>query len=261
MKKLNVVFLVLIFAVSLFVYGCSNSTDPGDTGTLGKVSMTVVYTPLAVSGLQKSGSVNAVDSIKITRVRVVLRNIKLKAEDYNEVEMEHEENGINSTKKLAPFVLDLNLSGAMQQISISNIPFGTYNRFEFQIHKVSQSEIDTLSASQKATFADFLSGDRFSIIIDGNLYKNGQSTATAFTYKSRINVEFEKTLSPNLVISQTQTTFNLTLQISSAGWFLDQNKSLLDPTNPNNFSVIENNLKSFLKAFKDNNKDGKEDSN
>ena len=173
--------------------------------------------------------------------------------------MEHEENGINSTKRLAPFVLDLNLSGAMQQISISNIPFGTYNKFKFEIHKVSQSEIDTLSVSEKATFADFLSGDRFSIIIDGNLYKNGQSTATAFTYKSRINVEFEKTLSPNLVISQTQTTFNLTLQISSASWFLDQNKSLLDPTNPNNFSVIENNLKSFLKAFKDNNKDGIED--
>lgn len=257
MKKINVVFLVLIFAVSLFVYSCSNSTDPGDTGTLGKVSTTVVYTPLAVSGLQKSGSVNAVDSVKITRVRVVLRKIKLKAEDNNEVEMEHEEDGHNSTKKLAPFVLDLNLSGAMQQISISNIPFGTYNKFKFEIHKVSQSEIDTLSVSQKATFADFLSGDRYSIIIDGNVYKNGQ--ATAFTYKSKVDVEFEKTLSPNLVISQTPTIFNLTLQVSSAGWFLDQNKSLLDPTNPNNFSVIENNLKSFLKAFKDNNKDGKED--
>lgn len=261
MKKINVVFSVLIFAVSLFLYSCSNSTDPVPTGTTNKISMNAVYTTKAVSGLQKSGSVNAVDSIKITRVRVILRNIKLKAEDNNEVEMEHEENGINSTKKFAPFVLDLNLSGAMQQISISNIPFGTYNKFKFEIHKVSQSEIDTLSALQKATFVDFLSGDRFSIIIDGNIYKNGQSTATAFTYKSKINVEFEKTLSPNLVISQTQTTFNLTLQISSAGWFLDQNNFLLDPTNSNNFSVIENNLKSFLKAFKDNNKDGKEDSN
>jgi len=257
MKKLNVVFLALIFAVSLFVYGCSNSTEPVDTGALGKVSTTVVYTPLAVSGLQKSGSVNAVDSIKLTRVRVVLRNIKLKADDDDEVEMEHEENGNNSTKKLAPFVLDLNLSGVMQQISISNIPFGTYDEFKFKIHKISQSEIDTLSASEKATFADFLSGDRYSIIIDGNLYKNGQSTS--FTYKSRINVEIEKTLSPKLVISQSQTTLNLTLQVSSAGWFLDQNNALLDPTDPNNFSVIENKLQSFLKAFKDNNKDGKED--
>lgn len=259
MKKIKVVFLALIFAVSLFVYGCSNSTDPDSIGTTGNISMTAVYTTKAVSGLQKSGSVNAVDSIKITRVRVVLRKIKLKAEDNNEVEMEHEENGHNSTKKLAPFVLDLNLSGAMQQISISNIPFGTYNKFKFEIHKVSQSEIDTLSASQKATFVDFLSSDRYSIIIDGNLYKNGQSAGTSFTYKSKINVEFEKTLFPPLVISQTPTIFNLTLQISSAGWFLDENNFLLDPTNLNNFSVIENNLKSFLKAFKDNNKDGKED--
>ena len=257
MKKLNVVLIVTVFAVSLFVYGFSTSTDPGDTGTTSKVSMNVIYTPLAVSGLQKSGSINAVDSIKLTRVRVVLRNLKLKAEDDKEVEMEHEENGNNSTKKLAPFVLDLNLSGVFQQISVSNIPFGSYNRFKFQIHKVSQGEIDTLSVSEKATFTDFLNSDRYSIIIDGTVYKNGQ--VVTFTYRSKINVEIEKTLSPELVINQTQTTLNLTLQVSSAGWFLDQNNSLLDPSDPNNFSVIENKLKNFLKAFKDNNRDGKED--
>src|SRR3972149_2077471 len=259
MKKLNVVLIVTVFAVSLFVYGCSTSTDPGDTGTTSKVSMNVIYTPLAVSGLQKSGSINAVDSIKLTRVRVVLRNLKLKAEDDKEVEMEHEENGNNSTKKLAPFVLDLNLSGVFQQISVSNIPFGSYNRFKFQIHKVSQGEIDTLSVSEKATFTDFLNSDRYSIIIDGSIYKDGQATAAAFTYKSKINVEIEKTLSPQLVINQSQTTLNLTLQVSSAGWFVDKSNSLLDPTDPNNFSAIENNLQSFLKAFKDNNRDGKED--
>jgi len=249
----------LLFFTVFYLIGCSNSTDPVDTATSGNVTMSAIYTPQPVSGLNKSTSVNAVDSIKLTRVRVVLRNIKLKAEDNEEVEMEHEENGNNSTKKLAPFVLDLNLTGAMQQLSISNVPFGTYNRFKFQIHKVSQGEVDTLSASEKAMFTDFLNGDRYSIIIDGNIYKDGQATAAAFTYKSKINVEIEKTLSPQLVINQSQTTLNLTLQVSSAGWFVDKSNSLLDPTDPNNFSVIENNLQSFLKAFKDNNRDGKED--
>ena len=225
--------------------------------------MSTLYTSQSASALPKTSSVTAIDSIKLTRIRVILRNVRLKSEDSSDVEMEHSNTsdnnsgGDDSTQKLKPFVLDLNLTGGLQQVSLTNVPLGTYDRFKFQIHKVNQTEIDSLSASEQAAFADFLNGGNYSIIIEGTTYKNNQ--ATQFTYKSEINVEIEKTLNPPLTITQSQTTFNLTLEISSASWFVDQNNSLLDPTNPSNFTVIEHNLKSFLKVFKDNNHDGKED--
>lgn len=252
----------VLLVAAFYLAGCSNGSNPVASASVssGNVSMTAVYTSQAVAGLNKNGSVNAVDSIEISRVRVVLRNIRLKSSENEEVEMEGEDSsghGSNSVRKLAPFVLDLNLTGAMQQISISNVPAGTYNRFKFQIHKVSQSDIDSLTAAEQATFADFLNGGSYSIIVDGTLFKNGQGTS--FTYKSKIDVEIEKNLNPPLVIGQGSTNINLTLMVSSGGWFVDQANTLLDPTDPNNFSVIDNNLKNLLKAFKDNNKDGKED--
>ncbi len=265
MKKTLLWGIGLFLFASFYWLGCNNATNPvgSNSSSAGKVSMSAVYTPQAVTGMKKNSSVNAVDSITITRVRVVLRNIKLKAEDdENEVEMETEDHGDNNksnddSSKLAPFVLELNLNGFTQQISISNVPFGTYDKFKFQIHRVNQNEISNLSAAEQAKFADFLSGERYSIIIDGNVYMNGQ--AKPFTFKSKIDAEFEIKLSPKLVVNQTQITLNITLGVSSAGWFVDSNGALVDPSDPNNANLINSNLKSFLHAFKDNNRDGKED--
>lgn len=266
MKKTLFWGIGLLLFVSFYWLGCNNATNPvgSNANSLGKVSMSAVYSPQPVTGMQKANSVNAVDSIRITRVRVVLRNIKLKAEDNeNEVEMETDDHGDKETDddsskaKLSPFVLELNLSGSTQQISISDVPFGTYDEFKFQIHRVNQNEISNLTPAEQAKFADFLSGERYSIIIDGNIYKNGQ--VTPFTFKSKIDAEFELKLSPKLVVNQTQITLNITLEVSSAGWFVDANGALVDPSDPNNAGLINSNLKNFLHAFKDNNRDGKED--
>ncbi len=266
MKKTLSWGIGLILFASFYWFGCNNATNPvgSNPNSIGKVSMSAAYTPKSVQGMQKSSSVSAVDSIKLTRVRVVLRNIRLKAEDDDhEVEMETEDHGDNKSgedsakAKLAPFVLELNLNGSTQQISITNVPFGTYDEFKFQIHRINQNEISGLPPAEQAKFADFLSGERYSIIIEGNVYKNGQ--VTPFTFRSKIDAEFELKLSPKFVVNQTQITFNLTLEVSSAGWFVDANGALVDPSDPNNASLINSNLKSFLHAFKDNDRDGKED--
>ena len=163
----------------------------------------------------------------------------------------------HSKQRLAPFVLDLSLTDTVQQISIDTIPNGTYDGVKFKIHRIDQNDIDSLSSAVQATFADFLSGNRYSVIIDGNYYQNGQ--ATPFTYKSKIDVEIELPINPPLVVDSTLSSINLTLQISSAGWFIDSNNTLIDPTDPNNASIIDHNLKSFLRAFKDNDRDCHQD--
>lgn len=261
MRRSLFVYAVGLIFFALYLVGCSSPVGPASSSP-GSVALSTIYSSSPISTMGKTSSVNAIDSIKLSRVRVIFRNIRIKSEENEEVEMNDEHSGDgssneNSTKKLKPFVLDLNLSGTMQQISLTDVPTGTYNRLKFQIHKVNKNEIDSLSASEQAAFTDFITGGNYSIILNGTVYKNGQ--ATAFTYKSEIDVEIEQNLVPPLTINQSQTNINLTLAVSSAGWFVDKNNNLLDPTDQQNFSVIENNLKSFLKAFKDNNKDGKED--
>ncbi len=276
MKRLWHLSFLLIFLTSLYWIGCTKSNNPltAPAGSPGQVTITAYLTNQRSTALQKISSTSSIDSISVTRVRVVLKDLKLKSENNKEVEMDHED-GINnhvydyhhfedssqigehSNLKLSPFVLDLSLTDSVQQISVDNIPNGTYNGVRFEIHRVDQDDIDSLSSSVQTTFTDFLTGTGYSVIIDGNYYKNGQSMP--FTYKSQIDAEIKMPINPPLVVDSSQTTVNLTLRISPDGWFVDSGNNLLDPTDPNNAYIIDQNLKNFLRAFRDNNRDCHED--
>ena len=276
MKKPLIWGIALLVIASLYWIGCTKSNNPvnSTSGTPGQVTMTAYFTQLGTSGLHKVSSTSSIDSIVVTRVRVVLKDLTLKSQDNEYIGMNHEDGTAHpeynssqaedttqicehSNQELAPFVLDLSLTDSVQQISIDNIPSGTYVAVKFEIHRIDQDEIDSLSSAEQATFADFLAGNRYSVIIDGNYYQNGQPTA--FTYKSQINAEIELPINPPLVVDSTSTTVNLTLRISSAGWFVDSNNNLLDPTDSTNAYIIDHNLQSFLTAYKDNNRDCEKD--
>lgn len=275
MKKALFLGIALILVTSLYWFGCSNSSNPvSATGLPGQVTVTAYLTQQANSSLHKISSTSSIDSITVTRVRVVLRDLRLKSENNEDIEMDHEDGtnnqtynynhfedsteiGEHSDQRQAPFVLDLSLTDTVQQIAIDTFPPGTYDGVKFEIHRVDQSDIDSLPPDVQATFADFLAGNRYSVIIDGNYYQNGQ--ATPFTYKSEIDAEIELPINPPLVVDSTQATVNLTLKINSSGWFFDSNNNLLDPTNSTNTYIIDHNLKSFLEAFRDNNRDCHED--
>lgn len=276
MKRSLIWGTALVIIASFYWIGCSKSTNPVNaaSGSPGQVTLTAYLSQQGVSGLRKVSSVNAIDSISVTRVRVVIEHLKLKSTNNEDVEMNHEDGtedhgynyghyedstqiGEHSCQKLAPFVLDLSLTDTVQQIAIDNIPSGTYDGVKFNVHRVEQDDIDSLPSTVQATFADFLAGDRYSVIIDGNYYQNGQ--ATPFTYKSKIDADIELQINPPLMVDSTQSTVNLTLQINSAGWFVDHSNTLLDPTDPNNAYIIDQNLESFLSAFRDNDRDCQKD--
>lgn len=94
----------------------------------------------------------AIDSLRITRARFVLRDIKYKTRSDS------------SHFRAAPFVLELNLSSAIQDISVAEVPFGTYRRIEFDVHRINTNDVGSLPAFEQAQFQDFLAGDRYSII-------------------------------------------------------------------------------------------------
>lgn len=244
-KKLTVVVPILLLLV-----GCS-VTDVGPTE--GQLSMTYKYTPLEVSASKMAygpATMNqqGVDSIRVSRTRFVLRDVKYKSQSDS------------GNFKADPFVLELNLTGQMQELSSAKVPFNTYRRIEFDVHRMEQSDVNKLPAADQPAFQDFLAGDRYSIIVSGTVYKSGLAPQS-FTFRSRVSAKQKTDLTPELVVNASNPVANVTMVVTSAGWFKSSSGALLDPTDQANENAISDNLKASIRVFKDNNKDGSKDSN
>lgn len=242
--------IAMAFAAIISISGCSDSTT--EPNSSGQINMTSQYSssdspsPMQFPKIYGSG-ISAVDSLIITRARFVIRDIKFKTQSDS------------SNFRATPFVLELDLSKVSQQMSVANVPFGTYRKIEFDVHRINSTEVNTLPTADQVPFQDFLVGDTFSIIITGTLYNAGQSAS--FTFRSRLNVKQKIDLSPEIVISEPSPAVNATMLISSGGWFKSSTGALLDPTDALNENTITDNLRASIKVFKDNNKDGSKDSN
>ena len=189
----------------------------------------------------------AIDSLRITRARFVLRDIKYKTQSDS------------SNFRETPFVLELNLSSAIQDISVAGVPYGSYRKIEFDVHRIETNDVNSLTTADQLQFADFVAGERYSIIVSGTIYTGGQSTA--FTFRSRVNAKQKIDMVPELLISQSSAGANATMLISSGAWFKSSSGALLDPNDGQNENTISDNLRASIKVFKDNNKDGSKDAN
>ncbi len=245
--------IILMITAFLFIasFGCSSSTtEPANSG---QINMTKQYSssdsPSSLSDMIiRRDFVSAsglIDSIHITRARFVLRDIKFKTQSDS------------SSFRATPFVMELNLSSAIQDMSVAGVPFGTYRKIEFDVHRINSSDVSVLPIIEQAQFQDFLVDERYSIIITGSTYTAG--IATSFTFRSRVNVKQKIDLDPVIVISQPSPAINATMLVSSGGWFKSSGGVLLDPADSSNENTISDNLRASIKVFKDNNKDGYKD--
>lgn len=231
----------------LLAIGCDNATEPTKMGGLSMTS----YHSRDVSGLGKivtgqEGS--TVDSVQLSRAIFLLRDIKFKTRG----------DADSCNFRTSPFVLELNLSGVVQEIGVQSAPFGTYRRVEFDIHRLDSAEYNALPASERLQFQEFMAGDRYSMIIDGVVYRKGQSPQN-FIFRSRVNAKQKIELDPLLVIDSGSPVANATLSINSVSWFRSSSGILLDPTDPKEENTISDNLSSAIRIHRDNNKDGKRD--
>jgi hypothetical protein len=186
------------------------------------------------------------DTLIITSAEVVLREIELKALETADCDVDPEPAGCEDIE-FGPVLVDLPLDPGAEQRFEVDLPAGTYQRIDFEVHKVTNDEED---AAFRAAHPDFVG---LSIRVRGTF--NG----SAFEYVTDLDVEQELTLSPPLVVDEAVST-NVTIRVDLATWFRNAAGTLVDPDTGNkgkpNESIIKNNIQKSFQAFEDEDGDG-----
>ncbi|MBK8983009.1 MAG: hypothetical protein IPM38_11950 [Ignavibacteria bacterium] len=228
-RKFSILTLAIIISAAGF-YGCnddSNITTPQASN-------------LSFSVMSSADSVGDSQGILILdTVKILIKDIKLNAANNNQ----------DSTNfKVGPFVLFLNLSSSVNEITTNIIPAGSYDKIKFEVHKLNDNE-----PVPDPEFAD--ANGRYSVIVKGRYLGN------YFVYKSTKSAHQILTFPNTMVITDTQLS-NITLLVKPYIWFIENNV-YLDPGDPSNSNDIDNNIKDNVnnnfKAFKDNDKNGIQD--
>jgi hypothetical protein len=235
---------------------CDSSSGPANTGSA--VSLAIATRPtaavLAPGGPQLSGAPVTYDDgtniLVINSVEMVVKEIELKRSEYpsqcdstaSDDQCEELESG--------PYLLDLPLSGGATSVVTVDVVPGTYDEFEFKIHKPEDDDSNAAFLAAHPTF------DGVSIRVTGTW--NG----AAFTYESDLNAEQEQDLVPPLVVTDAGTS-DFTLFIDIGTWFRTSGNMLIDPSSANkgnpNESVVTSNITQSFETFEDEDHDGDDD--
>jgi hypothetical protein len=189
------------------------------------------------------------NTLVINQVQLVLRKIELQRADAPAECTADVTDGCEELE-VGPLLVDVPLGtpGSARSFSVQLTP-GTYDKVEFQMHRVSSSN----DAAFEQANPD---------LSDASVRVTGTYNGSDFTYLGRFDAEMEFALNPALVASETAPT-DLTLFMDLGQWFRSAGGSLLDPSTANagqsNEGVVEQNIKSSLEAFEDEDHDGRDD--
>jgi hypothetical protein len=225
-------FAALFIFLLVLAIGCSDdSTITNPTGS-GNDNVTL--------------SVKSDESIADNPADVIITEAKALI---TEVELETEPSGTSQHIRVAPFVVNFNMSGTLISIASANIPAGSYNKIKFKIHKPEDTEVITDPEFRTGSSGN----ERYSFIVKGTY--NG----TSFIYRSRKSANL--VINFNSLINLQTSAKNITLLVNPSLWFKN-GSVVIDPNNSQNENTIDDNLKnSFKRAFRDDNKDGLPDDN
>jgi hypothetical protein len=246
----NAIILMLLGSLSFLVAACADSPTSASGGGTMRLSLKAISTPPAAAASRSlvPSAASAVDSVTLTRARLVLRDIRFHT---SEDSLDY---------RTAPLVLTVQPGSPLQEVSVRSVPPGTYREIEFEVHRIESTDVASLLPVQRAPFADFLAGERYSIILEGTVYPAGDGSGVPFTFRSRINERQEFSFDPGLSVSETQDAVNVTMLVDAGSWFRSADGlSIVDPRDPSETDQIENNLKSSIRVFEDNDRNGEDD--
>lgn len=231
--------IFLSILVSFGMMGCSSTTEPANTATVNFAGETEgSHAGAAFWGKGPVVTAGGVicDSIEITRVRFLLSSVKLHVE------------GNDTTKdgelKTGPFVAEFT-PGLSKIFSTVTLPSGTYEKIKFEIHKFPSSIASTYL--NDPVFADFVTSQRSTVIVEGKVWGTGVTIPVNFVYKSNITANLS-TKFPGTITLGPGTTNTLAMIFSPMLAF--KGTFVLDPRDSNNSKDIDDYLKAAIKALK-----------
>lgn len=224
MKKSIASLLILFF--SLTIISCSSSSEPVANNT--SLSFTLDKTTL---------NKTTADEIFLESAKILIKDIKFRQSSND-----------STNFKAGPLVVQLKLDGAVTEVGVVDLPQGNYNKVKFRIHKPDETESIPDSEFREGQSADL----RYSVIVKGK-FNN-----ISFVYKSSKTATQDVDFQSPLYVSSSEVN-NVTLLVDVGTWF-KKDGQILNPSLVANHNDIDNNIKvSFKKAYKDNNKDGRQD--
>lgn len=221
----------LVVVASLLAACSSNDTSSPDANfTLSARIDNVSSGSVSTKGPATAGDV--ADSVIVSRVRVLVRRIVLHPAGM-------QDSSSDPVVKSGPFVLMAD-STSNRVIASVHLASGSYDKLKFEMHRFSSSEVPMYR--NDTTFSDFVSDDRYSVIIDGYVLRKG--VMSAFVYRS--DVTSNVTLSSTTVEIPSTGMYVAALVFSTASAFRGAN-GFLDPADPKNESQIDNNIRSAFR--------------
>jgi hypothetical protein len=250
---------------SLLLAACTaGGTEPAPTG--GQVTVRVASrsaaapsaaaASFAVSSPEPGTFTDGVNTLVLTRVQLVLREIELKRADRDALCRGSEaEDDDCEELELRPRLLDVPLSSGPEQTFTATVAPGSYDEIEFEIHKpeddAGDDDFDAAFLQQHPEFR------RVSVRVEGSW--NGEP----FTFTSRLDAEQEIHLDPALVVGEDSGDTALTLFVDLTRWFATPAGSLVDPRTANeggaNEGLVAENIRASIDAFEDRDDDGRRD--
>ncbi|MBS1536841.1 MAG: hypothetical protein JST20_03730 [Bacteroidetes bacterium] len=240
MKNVSRLRLAIALSICVLGIGCADSTTPTDETKVQIYTQmdATTITPYKIKDGNPSIKAKGVtaDSMHITRVRVLVSNMKMhmSKEDINY-------DGHNV--KTGPFLVTIDATGQYLFAS-SQIPYGIYDHIKFEIHKFSNDEV--ASYINDVVYSDFVTGDRYTVIIDGTVYNAG--VAYPYQYKSNVTVNLKLKFDKDLDFILNST--NEIIFAVNPSLIFKSGLSILDPRDPNNSNDIDNGIKSAFHALK-----------
>ena len=254
-----------VIASTLALAACTEGTGSRGIAPVSlALSSTVSATaPAAAQAAASETFTDGTNTLVISSVEVVLRRVELKrAEAGQPAGCAMSTSGITASEdgecgeqddelEAGPVLVDLPLGG-IERTFTADVPAGTFDALEFQIHK--------LSGDGDAADQDFLKAHPDFAGISVRV--KGTFKGTDFTYTSDLDVQQELKFEQPVVV-QAGTPASVTIKLDLDGWFRSGGGTLVDPATAaagaENEHLVRDNIVRSFHAFQDNDEDGMDD--
>lgn len=244
MKK--IIMLLLIAITVIGIQSCKESTDPSNDPTIN------LYSAMDNEDITMAIKENttftepAIDSIVVTRYRALISRVKLHTSEDDDGESENDDD--KNMIADGPLVLTGDYQGNEYKITTTTVPADIYKRIKLEFHRFTSEELTNYANDE--IFGDFATPERYTFIVEGFIYENGEVNGIPFTFNSEVVLNFNVNFDP--VITLEEDSDNDLYLVFDPMRLFENGQLIYDPRDPKNENDIEKAIKDAMKAFKKN---------